>query len=218
MQRKIYLNMHSREEARRLFQSRFSTKRTGAETIPSRSARGRVTAGPVSARLSSPSFHAAAMDGLAVRAEDTFSASDHNPLTLRFDTGQADLINTGYPLPPDKNAVIMIEHVLLSDDGTSGSIRAPVYPWQHVRKVGEDIVATELLFPTGHLIRAADVAALITGGCATSLSAADPRWLSCPPAANWFTWKSAPDACRRAKPLNPTQRFLPAWPKRPGPR
>lgn len=167
MQRKIYLNMHSREEAEHLLRSRFSTRRTAAETIPSRQARGRVTAGPVSARLSSPTFHAAAMDGLAVRAEETFGASDHTPLTLRLDTGQADLINTGYPLPPEKNAVIMIEQVLLSDDGTSATIRAPVYPWQHVRKVGEDIVATELLFPTGHVIEPADVAALITGGCAT---------------------------------------------------
>jgi putative molybdopterin biosynthesis protein len=77
------------------------------------------------------------------------------------------LINTGYPLPPEKNAVIMIENVLLSDDGSRGVIRAPVYPWQHVRKVGEDIVATELLFPTGHQIRPADAAALLTGGCAT---------------------------------------------------
>ena len=81
------------------------------------------------------------------------------PLTLRIDSGEAVMINTGYPLPPDTNAVIMIENVLLSDDGSRGVIRAPVYPWQHVRKVGEDIVATELLFPTGHQIRPADVAA-----------------------------------------------------------
>lgn len=167
MQRKIYLDMRSREEAQQLFWSRFSHFHTGEETIPSRTARGRVTAGPVCARYSSPSFHSAAMDGLAVRAEDTFGASDDAPLTLRLDTGEAVMLNTGYPLPPEKNAVIMIENVVLSDDTTCGVIRAPVYPWQHVRKVGEDIVATELLFPTGHQIRPADVAALITGGCAT---------------------------------------------------
>ena len=167
MQRKIYLHMQSREEAQQLFWSRFRHFHTGEETIPTRSAYGRVTAGPVCARLSSPSFHSAAMDGLAVRAEDTFGASDNTPLTLRIDTGQAVMINTGYPLPPDTNAVIMIENVLMSDDGQEGIIRAPVYPWHHVRKVGEDIVATELLFPTGHQIRPADVAALITGGCAT---------------------------------------------------
>jgi len=175
MQRKIYLHMQSREEAQQLFWSRFRHFHTGEETIPTRSAYGRVTAGPVCARLSSPSFHSAAMDGLAVRAEDTFGASDNTPLTLRIATGQAVMINTGYPLPPDTNAIIMIENVLMSDDGKEGIIRAPVYPWHHVRKVGEDIVATELLFPTGHQIRPADVAALITGGCATVAVRKRPR-------------------------------------------
>lgn len=180
MKRKIYLHMQSREEAQQRFWSRFKNVHTAVETIPTRSACGRVTAGPVCARLSSPSFHSAAMDGLAVRAEDTFGAADDAPLTLRLDTGEAVMINTGYPLPADTNAVIMIEQVLLSDDGSRGVIRAPTYPWQHVRKVGEDIVATELLFPTGHQIRPADVAALITGGCATVAVRKRPRLVIIP--------------------------------------
>ena len=175
MKRKIYLQMRSRAEARQLFLDRFADRRTEAETVAARSACGRVTAGPVSARFSSPSFHSAAMDGLAVRAEDTFGASDECPLTLRLDNGQAVLINTGHPLPSDKNAVIMIEHVLLDEANASAVIRAPVYPWQHVRKVGEDIVATELLFPTGHRLRPADIGALLTGGCATVSVRRRPR-------------------------------------------
>ena len=167
MQRKIYLHMQSRQEAQERFWSRFAALKTGEETIPSRRACGRVTAGPVSAKYSSPSFHSAAMDGLAVRAEETFGASDENPLTLRIDSSQAIMVNTGYPLPEDKNAVIMIEQVLLSGDGKEALIRAPVYPWQHVRKVGEDIVATELLFPTGRQLQPSDIGALLTGGCAT---------------------------------------------------
>ena len=175
MKRKIYLQMRSRSEARQLFLDRFADRRTEAETVAARSACGRVTAGPVSARFSSPSFHSAAMDGLAVRAEDTFGASDECPLTLRLDNGQAVLINTGHPLPSDKNAVIMIEQVLLDEANASAVIRAPVYPWQHVRKVGEDIVATELLFPTGHRLRPADIGALLTGGCATVSVRRRPR-------------------------------------------
>jgi len=175
MKRKIYLQMRSRADARQLFLDRFADRRTEAETVAARSACGRVTAGPVSARFSSPSFHSAAMDGLAVRAEDTFGASDESPLTLRLDNGQAVLINTGHPLPVDKNAVIMIEQVLLDEANTEAVIRAPVYPWQHVRKVGEDIVATELLFPTGHLLRPADIGALLTGGCATVSVRRQPR-------------------------------------------
>ncbi len=175
MKRKIYLQMRSRSEARQLFLDRFADRRTEAETVAARSACGRVTAGPVSARFSSPSFHSAAMDGLAVRAEDTFGASDESPLTLRLDNGQAIMVNTGHPLPPDKNAVIMIENVLLDEANTEAVVRAPVYPWQHVRKVGEDIVATELLFPTGHRLRPADIGALLTGGCATVSVRRRPR-------------------------------------------
>ena len=175
MKRKIYLQMRSRTEARQLFLDRFADRRTEAETVAARSACGRVTAGPVSARFSSPSFHSAAMDGLAVRAEDTFGASDESPLTLRLDNGQAIMVNTGHPLPPDRNAVIMIENVLLDEANTCAVIRAPVYPWQHVRKVGEDIVATELLFPTGHRLRPADIGALLTGGCATVSVRRRPR-------------------------------------------
>ncbi len=165
MKRKIYLNMQPLPEARKIFSDRFAQYHTSTETVTSREAAGRVTAGSVTARLSAPSFHAAAMDGLAVRAEDTFGASDDTPVTLDIVGGQAVFINTGHPMPDDRNGVVMIEHVLLSEDQTSGIIRAPVYPWQNVRKVGEDIVATELLFPSNHLITPADVAALLTAGC-----------------------------------------------------
>ena len=194
MQRKIYLQMHSLEEAQQLFWSRFTDHMTGEETIASRSAIGRVTAGPVSARLSSPSFHSAAMDGLAVLAEDTFGATDETPLTLRFDSGDAVMINTGYPLPPEKNAVIMIENVLISDDGKEGVIRAPVYPWQHVRKVGEDIVATELLFPTGHQLRPADIGALITGGCAAIRVRKQPKVTIIPTGSELVALEDYPNA------------------------
>ena len=87
MQRKIYLHMQSRQEAQERFWSRFAVVTTGEEIVFSRQACGRVTAGPVSAKYSSPSFHSAAMDGLAVRAEETFGASDEHPLTLHIDTG-----------------------------------------------------------------------------------------------------------------------------------
>ena len=194
MQRKIYLNMHSREEAQQLFWSRFSNHCPGEETIPSHLACGRVTAGPVHARFSSPSFHSAAMDGLAVRAEDTFGASDDAPLILRIDAGEAVMINTGYPLPADKNAVIMIENVLLGEDGATGAIRAPVYPWQHVRKVGEDIVATELLFPTGHQLRPADLGALLAGGCAAVRVRKRPKVAILPTGSELVRLEDCPDA------------------------
>lgn len=165
MKRKIYLKMHTLAEARSLFLDRFAGFRTGEEEIGSREADGRVTSRPVVARFSAPSYHAAAMDGLAVMASDTFGASDDQPLTLRLDTRQAVAVNTGHPLPEGKDAVVMIEHVLLRGGDQEAVLRAPVHPWQNVRKVGEDIVATELLFPTHHLLRPADIGALLTAGC-----------------------------------------------------
>lgn len=175
MQRKIYLNMQSRQEARSNFLARFSELKSGEEEVHSREAHGRVTARPVTAKFSAPSFHSAAMDGLAVLAENTFGASDESPLTLQIDSVETFPINTGHPMPDNTNAVIMIENVVINDDSTQGVIRAPVYPWQNVRKVGEDIVATELLFPTGHKLRPADLAALLTAGCATVTVRRQPK-------------------------------------------
>ncbi|MCB2184393.1 MAG: molybdopterin biosynthesis protein [Desulfobulbaceae bacterium] len=165
MKRKIYLNMHTLEEAQQIFQEQLAHSLTDEEEVDVRNACDRVTSRQVPARFSSPAFHGAAMDGLAVRAEETFGAADDSPITLSIASGQAIPINTGHPLPDDKNAVIMIEHVLLSEDEQQGVIRAPVYPWQNVRKTGEDIVATELLFPTHHTLSPADIGALLTAGC-----------------------------------------------------
>ncbi len=165
MKRKIYLDMHSLEDAQNIFHNTFANYSIGAESINARNSYDRITAEPVIANFSSPAFHGAAMDGFAVIAEETFTASDDFPLTLDIQNSQAIPINTGYPLPADKNAVIMVEHVILSENHSQATIRAPVFPWQNVRKAGEDIIATELLFPTNHRISPPDIGALLTAGC-----------------------------------------------------
>ena len=122
---------------------------------------GRVTAGPVWARISSPHYHAAAMDGYAVRAGDTRGATETRPVRLRVPE-QAAPVNTGAPLPAACNAVIMIEHTQ-PVGGEEIEIRAPVVPWQHVRMMGEDMVATELVLPANHVLRPHDLGAI--AGC-----------------------------------------------------
>jgi len=155
--------MMTLHEARETFLERFRPEQLlSTETVASRHAAGRVLAGPVEARISSPGFHSAAMDGYAVKAADTFGASDQSPVTLRAGN-DAWPINTGHPMPENCDAVIMIEDVFEAEPGLL-EIRKPVFPWQNVRKVGEDIVATELLFPTNHLLLSYDVAALETSG------------------------------------------------------
>ena len=111
---------------------------------------GRVTAEPIWATRSSPPFDAAAMDGIALRAADTRGASETTPLLLAPDAFA--VVDTGDPLPEGYDAVVMREHVHYVDG--QAELRAAVAPYQHVRSIGEDISATELLLPAGHRLRA----------------------------------------------------------------
>jgi molybdopterin molybdotransferase/putative molybdopterin biosynthesis protein len=122
---------------------------------------GRVTAAPVWATRSSPSFDASAMDGIAVRAEQTVGASESTPVSLAPDAYV--VLDTGDPMPEGFDAVVMREHVHL-DDAARAELRAAVAPYQHVRSIGEDVSAAELLLPTGHRLRAVDVAAAAAAG------------------------------------------------------
>jgi len=161
--RNIYLKMRTLEEAREVVKKEFSfTARALSEEVPVPDAVGRVLAEPVFAKLSSPNYHAAAMDGIAVKAETTFGASETAPKTLRIGE-DAFYLNTGHVMPQDTDAVIMIEHINVLDDGLV-EIEAPAFPWQNVRKIGEDIVATELLFPQNHVVTPYCVGALLSGG------------------------------------------------------
>jgi len=151
------------QEAKELFFSRFGRdKRTDMETISIEDALGRIIVEPVFAKRSCPSFHSAAMDGIAVRAEETYGTTEKYPRTLKVGR-DAVWINTGQPLPESFNAVIMVEKIHQLDKNHM-EIRSSAYPWQHVRKVGEDIVATQLILAQNHRIRPFDVGALVGAG------------------------------------------------------
>ncbi len=135
------------------------------EIVDSRTAAGRVTAAPVTAVLSSPNIHCAAMDGIAVVASATFKAREGRPVQLVKGVDYLP-VNTGHPLPREPfraDAVIMVEHVRFDDDDNA-LIEAPAFPWQHVRRMGEDIIATDMLLPRNHRITAYDVGALLGAG------------------------------------------------------
>ncbi len=144
-----------------------SLQRAGAlnpmpgEPVALDQALGRVTAAPVWAKTSSPHYHAAAMDGIAVRARDTLRATETSPVRLRVEE-QAVWVDTGDPVPDGFDAVIMLEHTHHLEDGRI-EIMSSVAPWQHVRPMGEDIVATELVLPEGHVLRPQDLGAI--AGC-----------------------------------------------------
>ncbi len=132
------------------------------ELLPAADCLGRVTSRPVFARLSSPHYHASAMDGVAVLSDSTSGARETEPLTLKVGT-DAFWVDTGDPLPPGTNAVIMVEE-LHDRGGGALEITSAVAPWENVRVYGEDMVETELILPAGWLLRPADLGAALAGG------------------------------------------------------
>ena len=131
-----------------------------SERLGLEAAVGRVTAEAVWARRSSPDYDTAAMDGIAVRAAATVGAGPTTPLQL--DGGDFVTVDTGDPLPDGFDAVVMREDVHLN--GAEAELQAAAAPYQHVRSIGEDVSATELLLPEGHRLRPVDVAAAGAAG------------------------------------------------------
>jgi putative molybdopterin biosynthesis protein len=188
MDRNVYLKMKTLAEARKLLVEQFShIQILASEKLAVPDAVGRVLAEPVSAKISSPNFHAAAMDGVAVKAEKTFGASETQPKTLVVGR-EAFFLNTGHVIPENTDAVIMIENVNILDDRRI-QIEAPVFPWQNVRKMGEDIVATELLFPQKHRITPYCVGALLSGGIFSVSVLKKPNILIIPTGSELVDWR-----------------------------
>ena len=193
VKRNIYLDKKTLAEARDLMGRRFPMYgRLDRETVAVPDAVGRVLAEPVFARFSSPGFHGAAMDGIAVKAGATFGAGEGTPKTLAVGS-QAFYVNTGHVMPENTDAVIMIENVVDLGDETV-QIEAPAFPWQHVRKMGEDIVATELLFPRDHEIDAYCVGALLSGGIFSVAVHKRPKVLIIPTGSELVDWQGADTA------------------------
>jgi putative molybdopterin biosynthesis protein len=175
--KKIYLEDIPLEEAQERFLFALEEaglwKTLGVEQIPlDENAIGRVLAETVWAKISSPHYHASAMDGFAVKAIETHGALETAPISLAY-SSQTEYLDTGDPLPAWADAVIPIENVeSLSAEGTTADdprhpdlirIRAAVSPWSHVREMGEDMVATQLVLPDGHQMRPVDLGA--AAGC-----------------------------------------------------
>ncbi len=136
----------------------------GTETVPVHEASGRITAAAVYARISAPHYPASAMDGIALRAGLTFGATETTPVTLQ--PGEFTVVDTGDPIPGHCDAVVMIEDVVQNADG-SVRLYAPAVPWQHIRQIGEDICAGEMVLP-GHVrITPAAIGAMLAAGVLT---------------------------------------------------
>lgn len=159
--RNIYISNIPVDEALEKYKQALSSTKT-TEVISSTEALFRTTSEAVYAKNSSPHYHGAAMDGIAVTAVDTFGASEKTPKLLTEGL-HFEYVNTGNPIPENRDSVIMIEDIAEAEPGII-KIIAPAYPWQHIRAVGEDMVKGEMIIPSNHTIRPMDMGAILNGG------------------------------------------------------
>ena len=131
------------------------------ERIPVFHACGRVTASAVYAAICAPHYAASAMDGIALCAKDSFGATETTPITLSAD--KFTVVDTGDPIPEGCDAVIMVEDIVKSANGAV-TIHAAAAPWQHIRQIGEDICAGEMILPAHMEVTPSSIGAMIAGG------------------------------------------------------
>ena len=131
------------------------------EMVSVQNACGRITARAVYAAICAPHYAASAMDGIAVHAKDTFGATETTP--VRLTPQQYMVVDTGDPVPEDCDAVIMVEDIVRGED-ESVTIYAAAAPWQHIRQIGEDICAGEMILASYMEVTPAANGAMIAGG------------------------------------------------------
>jgi molybdenum cofactor synthesis domain-containing protein len=176
MARKVYIENMPLDQALALVMKRLQAGeglRIQEEEIEVQQALGRITAEPVRALKSSPHYPASAMDGIAVRSRDTLGASETSPILLNRDQHFVE-VDTGDPVPGEFDAVIMIEDVNYKDENTA-EIIAPAVPWQHVRSVGEDLIATQMIIPALFPVGPFEIGSLLTAGVTTIKVVRKPR-------------------------------------------
>jgi molybdenum cofactor synthesis domain-containing protein len=158
------------------------------ERVAIRDAGGRVIAAPPAATVDVPPFDRAAMDGFAVRAQDTFGAGKYDPKVLRVvetvytgqvptravGPGEAAEIATGAPMPEGADAVVMVEE---TERGAGDEVRifTPVYPRQHVGRRAADIAAGDAVLQRGDLLTPSRIGALVATGALDVEVFAKPR-------------------------------------------
>ncbi len=171
--RNLYLKTVSVDEAKEKYMAALGCLKMKTEKISAYDCLGRVTAKPIFAKCCSPLFNAAAMDGIAVKSAETKGATKANPMTLKLGVDYK-IVDTGDPVKSPFDAVVMAEDVIEIDENTV-KITESVPGWQHIRPIGEDIVAGEMIIPSFHTLRAVDMGVMLSGGILEAEVFALPR-------------------------------------------
>jgi molybdenum cofactor synthesis domain-containing protein len=146
-------------------------KRVGTEVVPITEACGRILAEDVIAKYDVPHFDRSAVDGYAVKAEDTFGASVNNPVLLKLvgevevgekpiemRSGEAVKVSTGSALPKGANAVVMLEYT--KEENGVVEVYKSVIPFENVSRRGEDVKAGEVVLKAGEVLQPQDIGIL----------------------------------------------------------
>ena len=145
---------------------------------PLEDAAGRVLAHDISAPIDVPGFDRSAMDGYALRADETVGAGDYSPVTFRLigesfpgggfagqlAPGETVRIMTGAPLPTGADAVVPAENARLRDDLVEVTAAVPI--GKHVGRTGEDIRRGSVVLSAGRWLRPQDVGVIASLGLA----------------------------------------------------
>lgn len=158
----IYLSNYELDEAINLYFNKLGFLEFEKETINTWDSNGRVTTKAIFSLISSPHYNSSAMDGIAVKSEKTFHASDRNHVVLEKGVDYV-VVDTGDPIPKEFDSVIMVEDLIKVDDNRV-EIYQSAYPWQNIRPLGEDIVENQLIISSKYKIRPVDIGSLIAGG------------------------------------------------------
>ncbi|MBU3190803.1 molybdopterin biosynthesis protein [Clostridium bowmanii] len=162
MAQEVFLSNMDLKEAIDLYFNKLLPIKSEVEKVVTWDAAGRVSYLPIFAKISSPFYNSSAMDGIATISTKTYGATDRNHIKLLEGIDYL-VVDTGDPIPKEYDCVIMVEDLINVESGKVAIYKSAT-PWQHIRTIGEDIVQTQLIIPSKHLIRPVDIASIIAGG------------------------------------------------------
>lgn len=161
MGQNLYLSNYELNEAIKILFEKIEEKGS-YEEIDTEKACGRITWEPIYSVISSPFYNCSAMDGIALKSEITYGASEKNQIELKEGEDYI-VVDTGDPIPREYDCVIMVED-LIGNKESSVKIYKSAVAWQNIRPLGEDIVENQLIVPSNHKIRPVDIGAMLAGG------------------------------------------------------
>jgi putative molybdopterin biosynthesis protein len=158
----VFLSNMDLNEAIKLYYNKLFPLKVETEDIITWDAAGRVSYSPIFAKISSPFYNSSAMDGIATTSSKTYGASDRSHFELQEGIDYL-VVDTGDPIPKEYDCVIMVEDLINVEKGKVAIYKSAA-PWQNIRPIGEDIVETQLIIPSKHIIRPVDIGSIIAGG------------------------------------------------------